>query len=349
MRLLTSSSVSAVLVALLIGGSALTANGCSGKTTAESTPANADAAPGSGTTGTQNNPDCPAADPGEGTCAKDGVVCEYGDDFNPLCNTVRVCSGTRWGSPITYSNRPKCPTIAPTVPPNPAACPSTRASVPEGMACTNSGDAAGTTCAYDGASCTCGAFCPSYPVSRPDCDPDAGRTDNCCDRTKMEWHCFDGPAFCKTPRARVGSACTTEGEKCALTAPGECGEPILECEKGVWTLPNVSCPISSARAKQEIAYVDRDETARLHEQLMSTRLTTYRYKSPAPDGMGGNEARHLGFIIEDMPAGSPAVLPSRERVDLYGYTSMTVASLQHQQREIEALKAELAQLRASKR
>jgi hypothetical protein len=61
--------------------------------------------------------------------------------------------------------------------------------------------------------------------------------------------------------------------------------------------------------------------------------------------MGGNDARHLGFIIEDMPEGSAAVLPSRDRVDLYGYTSMTVASLQHQQREIDALKAELAKLR----
>jgi hypothetical protein len=61
--------------------------------------------------------------------------------------------------------------------------------------------------------------------------------------------------------------------------------------------------------------------------------------------MGGSDARHLGFIIEDMPEGSAAVLPSRDRVDLYGYTSMTVASLQHQQREIDELKTELAKLR----
>jgi hypothetical protein len=79
---------------------------------------------------------------------------------------------------------------------------------------------------------------------------------------------------------------------------------------------------------------------------MSTRLATYRYKRPAPLGMGPDDAPHLGFIIEDMPGGSAAVLPSRDRVDLYGYTSMTVASLQHQQREIDELRADLTRLRA---
>jgi hypothetical protein len=47
-----------------------------------------------------------------------------------------------------------------------------------------------------------------------------------------------------------------------------------------------------------------------------------------------------------MPGGSPAVLASRDRVDLYGYVSMAVASLQEQQREIDVLKAETARLAA---
>jgi hypothetical protein len=347
MHSLHRSSVRVVVVAVFLTAAGLAANACSGKTAQDGT-ASGDGGTGTtdGSAGRRNNPDCPASDPGDGaSCTKDGLLCEYGDDYNPLCNVVRVCSIKRWARPLFYGNQPKCPTTAPTVPPNPAECPATRAAVPAGSACTKTSDAGAAKCAYDGASCSCGVFCPSYPVSPPDCDPDAGRTDYCCDRSKVQWHCFDGPAFCTTPRSRVGSACTIEGETCALAEPGECGQPVLSCEKGVWTLPNVSCPISTARAKREIAYVDADDTERLHAQIMSTRLATYRYKSPAPAGMGGSDARHLGFIIEDMPEGSAAVLPSRDRVDVYGYTSMTVASLQHQQREIDALKAEVARLR----
>jgi hypothetical protein len=171
----------------------------------------------------------------------------------------------------------------------------------------------------------------------PDCDADAGITQSCCDTKKVAWNCFDGPPLCKSPRPRVGSPCTKEGDSCALTDPGECGQPTLQCTQGVWALPNESCPISTARAKREIAYVDPAGVARLHDELMSTRLATYRYKA-------GDDAQHLGFIIEDMREGSPAVLASRDRVDLYGYTSMAVAALQQEQREIDELRADLARL-----
>ena len=339
------SSVRLAFAVLVLGAVGVAANACSGKTAPGGT-SNDGGGGGEGGTSVTNNPACPDTDPGDGTpCSKDGVLCEYGSDFNPLCNVIRVCSTDRWAQPITYSNKPTCPTTPPSVSPNPAECAATRAGVPEGQACTKSGDAAGATCSYDGATCTCGSFCPSFPVAQRDCDADAGVTENCCDRTKVQWNCFDGPKFCTTPRARVGSACATEGESCALSEPGECGQPILSCVTGVWKLPNVSCPISTARAKREIAYVEGEDVARLHDELMSTRLATYRYKSPAPEGMGGSDARHLGFIIEDMPEGSAAVLSSRDRVDLYGYTSMTVASLQYQQREIDELKSELAKLR----
>jgi hypothetical protein len=341
-----ASPVRLALGLLLLGAAGVAVNACSGKTVPGGTSADGGSSGGEGGTSVTNNPACPDTDPGDqAACSKDGVLCEYGSDFNPLCNIVRVCSTNRWAQPITYSNKPECPTTPPTVAPNPVECSITRTAFPVGEACTKSGDAAGLTCSYDGSTCTCGSFCPSYPVAQRDCDADAGVTENCCDRSKTTWHCFDGPKFCTTPRPRVGSACDLEGESCALTEPGECGQPILRCDKGIWSLPNVSCPISTARAKREIAYVDSEDTARLHDQLMSTRLATYRYKSPAPEGMGGSDARHLGFIIEDMPEGSAAVLPSRDRVDLYGYTSMTVASLQHQQREIDELKTELAKLR----
>ena len=74
---------------------------------------------------------------------------------------------------------------------------------------------------------------------------------------------------------------------------------------------------------------------------------TYRYRENV--AFEDPRASHLGFIIEDMPQGSPAVMSSRERVDLYGYLSMAVASLQQQEREIRELKVEIARLGRSKK
>ena len=65
------------------------------------------------------------------------------------------------------------------------------------------------------------------------------------------------------------------------------------------------------------------------------RLATYRYKEEP------NEARaHLGFIIDDMPD-SFAVAADRRHADLYGYTSMLLATVQEQQERIEALEKQV--------
>lgn len=276
--------------------------------------------------------DCPAALPAQGTaCTKNDLLCEYGDDYNPLCNTVLVCSSGRWASPIYFSGPAKCPSVPPTVPPNPSNCAATPEALPTGT-CSSA-----SNCNYDGAQCSCGVHCPNYPIRQRDCDPDAGVTTSCCDTSKVTWGCFDGPHYCKTPRPRVGSPCTTEKESCAIDAPVECGQTVIECNKGVWNLMNASCAISSAKMKRDITYVDQNQAEGLHDELMSVRLARYRYK-------GSDDTSHLGFIIEDMPPGSAAVLPTRDRVDLYGYVSMAVASLQKQQKELDALKTEVARL-----
>lgn len=310
------------------------ASACSGKIATEApTDADAGAATDSGITPRPSA--CPATLPAQGTpCTKDMLLCEYGDDYNPLCNTVVVCSTDRWASPIYFGGGPaKCPSTVPTVPPNPPGCAANRNAVPVGLACTDTS----TSCNYDGSTCSCGVHCPEFPIRQPDCDADAGQTTGCCDTTKVTWQCFDGPKYCTQPRPRIGAACTTEGDSCAIDAPGECGQTVLECQKGIWNLTNASCPVSTAKAKREISYVDQEQGERLHDELMSVRLARYRYKQ-------GDDAPHLGFIIEDMPQGSAAVLPSRDRVDLYGYVSMTVASLQKQQKELDALKTEMAGL-----
>ena len=97
------------------------------------------------------------------------------------------------------------------------------------------------------------------------------------------------------------------------------------------------CPVSTARLKKEIHYLSDGELKDLSEQTESLRLTTYRYTE-------GDPAQHLGFIIEDAPA-SPAVIQGKSRIDLYGYTSMTVATLQVQQKELAALREEVETLR----
>jgi hypothetical protein len=238
------------VVGLLAGGIALSVNACSGKTVQESAPpAGAGSAAGAGASDSrvsaQNDPACPAADPGESAeCTKDGVVCEYGNDFNPVCNAVRACSGGRWWSAASFGDASNCP--APVVSaPNPPACPATRASVPERRACTPSAYGSDPTCSYGATSCTCASACARFPApQQPPCNPDGGPTTRCCDYTNTQWICFDGPPLCTSPRPRVGSACTEEGAKCALAQPArECGQPLLACTNGTWTLPNVGCPL----------------------------------------------------------------------------------------------------------
>ena len=97
--------------------------------------------------------------------------------------------------------------------------------------------------------------------------------------------------------------------------------------------------MSTRRAKRDIEYLDDAEVDALARVALDTRLTTYEYIDPALDGR-----RRLGFIIEDQPT-SYAVDPERSQVDLYGYTSMLVAAIQRQEREIQALRRELQALR----
>jgi hypothetical protein len=111
---------------------------------------------------------------------------------------------------------------------------------------------------------------------------------------------------------------------------------IQVCARQDPTVAPYSCPISSRQYKQGITYLDGADLQKLHEHTLSTRLATYKYKSEVADPA----TTHLGFIIEDQPA-SPAVDVALGRVDLYGYVSMVVASLQVQEREIADLRKEL--------
>ncbi|MDB4934910.1 MAG: putative secreted protein [Labilithrix sp.] len=100
-----------------------------------------------------------------------------------------------------------------------------------------------------------------------------------------------------------------------------------------------ACPISQRKHKKQITYLSEPDRERLSDELLRFPLATYRYKSESE-----NDREHLGFIIDDV-APSPAVQQSGERVDMYGYQTMTVAAVQVQARELAALKREVEELK----
>jgi hypothetical protein len=97
------------------------------------------------------------------------------------------------------------------------------------------------------------------------------------------------------------------------------------------------CPISSRKFKDDIQYVDSAGLQQLHDETLGIRLATYNYKPQVADP----NPKHLGFIIEDRPPQSSSVDWSHERVDLYGYLSMVVATMQVQEKEIAELRQQL--------
>jgi hypothetical protein len=93
--------------------------------------------------------------------------------------------------------------------------------------------------------------------------------------------------------------------------------------------------ISRRAAKRDIEYLDDDDLASAESAVRSIPLARFNYKWDSP-----NERRRLGFIIEDVVP-SPGVDEANGVVDLYGYTSLAVAALQEQAREIEQLRRQV--------
>ena len=128
-------------------------------------------------------------------------------------------------------------------------------------------------------------------------------------------------------------------EKRADNPAFNCGATEVCTDHDPTTPPN-RCPQSSREFKSDIHYVDSAELERLHDETLHLRLATYHYKPQYADPNPG----HLGFIIEDDP-GNPSVDPAHQRVDLYGYLSMVVATMKVQEKEIADLRRELAEAR----
>lgn len=162
----------------------------------------------------------------------------------------------------------------------------------------------------------------------------------------LQWYTTCGDPVCSghMPQAGVdpctneaeGAACGTAGSKCD---PGNDCNALLLCADADPKLQPGGCPISRARYKRDIKYLDDSAIQRVHDDLMTMPLATWHYRSEKAAAR-----EHLGIIIDDAPQ-SPAVAASGEYVDLYGYTSMAVAAIKAQQKQIDALNEEVRALR----
>jgi hypothetical protein len=204
--------------------------------------------------------------------------------------------------------------------------------------CTEKGGGTGLACHNPAEGCASSAICGEG------CDPVV--TGTCGATSALQWYttcgypvCGGGPDAGPTDAGvcpAVGSSCTTKGEACGTPDKANCGSTLVCDDHDPKGPGGDACPVSSRTFKDGIQYVGDAELQTLHEEALRVKLATYNYKSKVADP----GPRHLGFIIEDNP-GSLSVDQAHNRVDLYGYVSMVVASMQVQEKEIAALRSEL--------
>jgi hypothetical protein len=176
----------------------------------------------------------------------------------------------------------------------------------------------------------------------------------------------DAPAACTPPNTQCATSCPSGTVCLRRSGPTEVDlgcTPIPPACNGVATcncMMACFCPdnginkcvaetdgsflctngaISRRAFKEEIEYVASDEREELAREALAIPLATYRYKT---DDVGAK--RHLGFIIDDQPKTSPAVASDATHVDEYGYASMLLATVQEQQKQIDALRKQVEAL-----
>lgn len=164
----------------------------------------------------------------------------------------------------------------------------------------------------------------------------------------LKWYSTCGDPACGMPTEdpnlvdcvaqKEGDPCSTDGDSCEI-ANDDCNTNMICATSDPKDNPN-GCPISLASKKHDIEYLSDRDRDRIREDLVTMPLATWKYNTEKQ-----GEKEHLGFIIDDQPTSSPALRPTGERVDLYGYTSMAVAAIQAQNKEIEALRTEVQSLR----
>ena len=164
--------------------------------------------------------------------------------------------------------------------------------------------------------------------------------------TTSKWYFTCGDPVCRGYTALAGvPKCTTEkaGDSCTAGA-AEC-DPVdscnrrLRCATSDPTMQPGGCPISRRSAKTDIQYLSATDVQRYADEVMKMKLATFKYRAGGP--------QRLGFMIDDQGDGtgkSMSVDAERDMVDLYGFTSMAVATLKVQQQQIQGLEHKLDEL-----
>ena len=280
-----------------------------------------------------------------GTCTPRPTVCA----LPPICAGCGVCGCDGVTYPIACAANKAGFSVA-----SDKACGA--CTVGQKAPCTGNQYCAGNTCGGPGTCTPMPDACDM--ILKPVCGCDGQTYDNACiagakgqavaqdGACNTQWFLTCGAPVCSgawTPTPGV-VLCTTEKQGDPCTSAGQQCDPKVGCNQMLVCAakdPKLQgCPISRAKWKSEVRYLDADQQAAMARELLDTRLATYRYTAAGPEA-----PRHLGFVIDDQPD-SPAVDARRDMVDLYGYLSMSVATLQVQQRQIEELRRELATLRA---
>lgn len=144
---------------------------------------------------------------------------------------------------------------------------------------------------------------------------------------------FDGVPLCDPEVA--GDPCTPAGASCD---PVDDCNALLVCATEDPRSQDGGCPISLARHKRDIRYLDAEALVATAAAAGDVRLATWNYRWEPP-----GTPPHLGFLIDDQVPG-PAVAADGQRVDLYGHTSLAIAGVQAQQARTAALEAQVQAL-----
>ncbi len=100
--------------------------------------------------------------------------------------------------------------------------------------------------------------------------------------------------------------------------------------------------LSSRQYKERIEEVGAQERAAMLEKLMSIAIARYSYRKE----FGGNGARRIGFIAEEMPR--EVLSDDGKAVDVYELVTYAIAGMKAQQRKIEELEQIVGTLSAQR-